>query len=176
MSRIGKKLIALNGAKMHINDEYIYISGSLGTISQKMHPFIKIIHEGNLLKCISVNKSREANAMFGTMRALIANMVYGVNNGFEKKLLLIGVGYKAQIQDRKLCLSLGFSHTIFYSIPEDIKIELLSSTEIIIKGINKQKVGQVSSEIRSYRPPEPYKGKGIRYSNEIIILKETKKK
>jgi large subunit ribosomal protein L6 len=122
------------------------------------------------------NDSREAKAMSGTMRALVANMVQGVSKGFEKKLNLIGVGYKAAAQGKSLNLSLGFSHPVDYALPEGIKAETPTPTEIIIKGIDKQRVGQVAAEVRAYRPPEPYKGKGVRYANEVVVIKETKKK
>jgi large subunit ribosomal protein L6 len=137
---------------------------------------VKVVNDNGTLKFEPVNESREANAMSGTMRALVANMVHGVTKGFERKLTLVGVGYRAQAQGDKLNLSLGFSHPVVHQMPSGVKAETPSQTEIVIKGINKQQVGQVAAEVRGYRPPEPYKGKGVRYADEVVILKETKKK
>ncbi|AGZ29445.1 50S ribosomal protein L6 [Burkholderia singularis] len=176
MSRVGKSPIALNGAEVKISDDLITVKGALGTISQRLSKLVKVVVDGGFLKIEPVDESREANAMSGTMRAIIANMVHGVTKGFERKLALVGVGYRAQAQGDKLNLSLGFSHPVVHQMPEGVKAETPTQTEIVIKGIDKQKVGQVAAEVRGYRPPEPYKGKGVRYADEVVILKETKKK
>mgnify|MGYP001554690296 FL=1 len=176
MSRVGKSPIALQGAEVALSDERITVKGPLGTITQAANRLVKVVNDNGTLKVEPVDESREANAMSGTMRALVANMVNGVTKGFERKLELVGVGYRAQAQGDKLNLSLGFSHPVVHQMPEGVKAETPSQTEIVIKGINKQQVGQVAAEVRGYRPPEPYKGKGVRYANEVVILKETKKK
>ncbi|MBW0449692.1 50S ribosomal protein L6 [bacterium M00.F.Ca.ET.228.01.1.1] len=176
MSRVGKSPIALQGAEVALSDDRITVKGPLGTITQAANRLVKVVNENGILKIEPVDESREANAMSGTMRALVANMVNGVTKGFERKLTLVGVGYRAQAQGDKLNLSLGFSHPVVHQMPEGVKAETPSQTEIVIKGIDKQKVGQVAAEVRGYRPPEPYKGKGVRYANEVVILKETKKK
>jgi len=176
MSRVGKSPIALQGAEVALSDERITVKGPLGSISQNANRLVKVVNDNGTLKFEPVDESREANAMSGTMRALVANMVHGVTKGFERKLTLVGVGYRAQAQGDKLNLSLGFSHPVVHQMPEGIKAETPTQTEIVIKGIDKQKVGQVAAEVRGYRPPEPYKGKGVRYANEVVILKETKKK
>ena len=176
MSRVGKSPIALQGAEVALSDERITVKGPLGSISQNANRLVKVVNDNGTLKFEPVDESREANAMSGTMRALVANMVQGVTKGFERKLTLVGVGYRAQAQGDKLNLSLGFSHPVVHQMPEGVKAETPSQTEIVIKGINKQQVGQVAAEVRGYRPPEPYKGKGVRYANEVVILKETKKK
>ncbi|CAG4923929.1 MULTISPECIES: 50S ribosomal protein L6 [Paraburkholderia] len=176
MSRVGKSPIALQGAEVALSDERITVKGPLGTITQAANRLVKVVNDNGTLKVEPVDESREANAMSGTMRALVANMVNGVTKGFERKLTLVGVGYRAQAQGDKLNLSLGFSHPVVHQMPEGVKAETPSQTEIVIKGINKQQVGQVAAEVRGYRPPEPYKGKGVRYANEVVILKETKKK
>ncbi|CAB3803528.1 MULTISPECIES: 50S ribosomal protein L6 [Paraburkholderia] len=176
MSRVGKSPIALQGAEVALSDERITVKGPLGTISQAANSLVKVVNDNGTLKIEPVGESREANAMSGTMRALVANMVHGVTKGFERKLTLVGVGYRAQAQGDKLNLSLGFSHPVVHQMPEGVKAETPSQTEIVIKGISKQQVGQVAAEVRGYRPPEPYKGKGVRYANEVVILKETKKK
>jgi len=176
MSRVGKSPIALQGAEVALSDERITVKGPLGTITQAANRLVKVVNDNGTLKFEPVDESREANAMSGTMRALVANMVNGVTKGFERKLTLVGVGYRAQAQGDKLNLSLGFSHPVVHQMPEGVKAETPTQTEIVIKGIDKQKVGQVAAEVRGYRPPEPYKGKGVRYANEVVILKETKKK
>ena len=176
MSRVGKSPIALQGAEVALSDERITVKGPLGTISQNANRLVKVVNDNGTLKFEPVDESREANAMSGTMRALVANMVQGVTKGFERKLTLVGVGYRAQAQGDKLNLSLGFSHPVVHQMPEGVKAETPSQTEIVIKGINKQQVGQVAAEVRGYRPPEPYKGKGVRYSDEFIFRKEGKKK
>jgi large subunit ribosomal protein L6 len=176
MSRVGKSPIVLQGAEVAVSGERITVKGPLGTISQNANRLVKVVNDNGTVKFEPVDDSREANAMSGTMRALVANMVSGVTKGFERKLTLVGVGYRAQAQGDKLNLSLGFSHPVVHQMPEGIKAETPSQTEIVIKGIDKQKVGQVAAEVRGYRPPEPYKGKGVRYADEVVILKETKKK
>jgi large subunit ribosomal protein L6 len=177
MSRVGKSPIALpQGAEVAIKGDVITVKGPLGTISQPANKLVSVTNDNGTLKLAPADESREANAMSGTMRALVANMVQGVTKGFERKLTLVGVGYRAQAQGDKLNLSLGFSHPVVHQMPEGVKAETPSQTEIVIKGIDKQKVGQTAAEVRGYRPPEPYKGKGVRYSDEVVILKETKKK
>ncbi|AJK44812.1 MULTISPECIES: 50S ribosomal protein L6 [Burkholderia] len=176
MSRVGKSPIALQGAEVTLANGSITVKGPLGTISQVVNPLVTVANDNGTLNLAPVDESREANALSGTMRALIANMVQGVTKGFERKLTLVGVGYRAQAQGDKLNLSLGFSHPVVHQMPEGIKAETPTQTEILIKGIDKQKVGQVAAEVRGYRPPEPYKGKGVRYADEVVILKETKKK
>ncbi len=176
MSRVGKSPIALQGAEVEIVDGGISVKGPLGSLSQAINACVKVTNDNGVLTLAPVDEGREANMLSGTMRALIANMVQGVTKGFERKLTLVGVGYRAQAQGDKLNLSLGFSHPVVHQMPEGVKAETPSQTEIVIKGISKQKVGQVAAEIRGYRPPEPYKGKGVRYANEVVILKETKKK
>jgi large subunit ribosomal protein L6 len=177
MSRVGKSPIAVpKGAEVTLSDAEIVIKGPLGTIKQAMNPLVTIANDNGTLTLQPTDESREANAMSGTMRALVANMVKGVTTGFERKLTLVGVGYRAQVQGDKLNLSLGFSHPVIHAMPAGVKAEMSTQTEIIIKGIDKQQVGQVAAEVRGYRPPEPYKGKGVRYADEVVILKETKKK
>ncbi|MGF6604394.1 large subunit ribosomal protein L6 [Paraburkholderia sp. GAS448] len=176
MSRVGKSPVALQGAEVALSDERITVKGPLGTITQAANRLVKVVNDNGTLKFEPIDDSREANAMSGTMRALVANMVNGVTKGFERKLTLVGVGYRAQAQGDKLNLSLGFSHPVVHQMPEGVKAETPTQTEIVIKGISKQQVGQVAAEVRGYRPPEPYKGKGVRYANEVVILKETKKK
>src|SRR5260370_39994484 len=176
MCRVGKSAIVLQGAEVAVSDERITVKGPLGTISQAANRLVKGVNDNGTLKFEPVDESREANAMSGTMRALVANMVNGVTKGFERKLTLVGVGYRAQAQGDKLNLSLGFSHPVGHRMTEGVKAETPAQTEIVIKGIDKQKVGQVAAEVRGYRPPEPYKGKGVRYFGEVVILKETKKK
>jgi large subunit ribosomal protein L6 len=177
MSRVGKSPIPVtDGAEVILSADLITVKGKLGTITQGQNQLVKIVYENSILTFEPANDSREADAMSGTMRALVANMVNGVTKGFERKLTLVGVGFRAQAQGDKLNLSLGFSHPVVHQMPEGIKAETPSQTEILIKGIDKQKVGQVAAEVRGYRPPEPYKGKGVRYADEKVILKETKKK
>jgi len=176
MSRVGKSPIALQGAEVALSDERITVKGPLGTISQNANRLVKVVNDNGTLKFEPVDESREANAMSGTLRALVNNMVNGVTKGFEKKLNLVGVGYKAQAQGDKLNLSLGFSHPVVHQMPAGVTCATPTPTEILIKGINRQQVGQVAAEVRAYRSPEPYKGKGVRYSDEVVVIKETKKK
>jgi large subunit ribosomal protein L6 len=177
MSRVAKNPIQIvSGVDVSITSNMITVKGPLGTLNQALVSSISVISEDGFLKISANNTSREAHAMTGTIRALIANMIIGVSKGFERKLNLIGVGYRAQAQGDKLNLSLGFSHPVEHLMPPGIKVETPNQTEILIKGMDKQVVGQVAADIRSYRKPEPYKGKGVRYANEVVNLKETKKK
>lgn len=177
MSRVGKLPITVP-AKVEVTlaaDE-ITVKGPLGVLKQAATSLVNIKRDGDKLVLEATNDSQAANAMSGTMRALLANMVHGVDKGFERKLMLVGVGYKAAAQGAKLNLALGYSHPVIHEMPEGVKAETPTPTEIILKGVDKQKVGQVAAIVRGYRPPEPYKGKGVRYSDEVIVLKETKKK
>ncbi|HEY6773422.1 MAG TPA: 50S ribosomal protein L6 [Oxalicibacterium sp.] len=177
MSRVGKMPIALpSGAEASISATQITVKGPLGSLSQALNGLVQIENNNGTLNVAPANDSREANAMSGTIRALVNNMVNGVTKGFEKKLTLVGVGFRAAAQGDKLNLSLGFSHPVVHQMPQGIKVETPSQTEILIKGIDRQRVGQVAAEVRAYRAPEPYKGKGVRYADEVVVLKETKKK
>jgi large subunit ribosomal protein L6 len=177
MSRIGKSPVALpKGVEVTIAADQVSVKGPLGTLKQALTGNVKIVKEGESLVFTAANDSYEANAMSGTIRALVANMVTGVTKGFERKLTLVGVGYRAQAQGDKLNLSLGFSHPVVQQMPQGIKVETPTQTEILIKGTDKQLVGKIAAEIRAVRPPEPYKGKGVRYADETVVLKETKKK
>lgn len=177
MSRVGKMPIALpSGAEVNITATQITVKGPLGTLTQALSSLVKVVNDNGTLKVEAANESRESNAMSGTIRALVHNMVTGVTKGFEKKLTLVGVGFRGQVQGNKLNLSLGFSHPVVYELPAGVKCEMPSQTEIIVKGADRQAVGQVAANIREYRSPEPYKGKGVRYADEVVILKETKKK
>lgn len=177
MSRVGKMPIELSGgAEATITAQQITVKGPLGSLTQPLNGLVKVENNNGTLKFEVANDSREANAMSGTLRALVSNMVNGVTKGFEKKLTLVGVGFRAQAQGDKLNLSLGFSHPIVHQMPAGVKCETPTQTEILIKGIDRQRVGQVAAEVRAYREPEPYKGKGVRYADEVVILKETKKK
>jgi len=164
------------GVDVSIAGGQVTVKGANGTLSRTVHRLVKLTQDGAVLKIEPANDSAEANAMSGTTRALLANMVNGVGKGFEKKLTLVGVGFRAQAQGSKLNLQVGFSHPVTKDMPEGIKVETPSQTEILIKGADRQAVGQVASEVRAIRPPEPYKGKGIRYANERVVIKETKKK
>ncbi len=176
MSRIAKKPIDIpSGAEISINGQTVSVKGPKGNISIDLHDTVAIAQDAGQLS-FSNKIEGDSLAMAGTMRSLVNNLVVGVTEGFEKKLQLIGVGYRAQAQGNVLDLSLGFSHPVKYQVPEGITIETPSQTEILVKGIDKQKVGQVSAEIRAYRPPEPYKGKGVRYADEYVVRKEAKKK
>lgn len=177
MSRIAKYPVELpKGVDITLTASEISVKGPLGTLKQAVHPSVSIEREDDKLQCKSVADAENGGAHSGTMRALLANMVTGVTKGFEKKLMLVGVGYRAQAQGTKLNLALGFSHPVVHEMPAGIKVETPTQTEILIKGIDKQVVGQVAAVVRGYRPPEPYKGKGVRYADEVIVLKETKKK
>jgi len=177
MSRIGKSPVVVpKGVEVTISADALSVKGPLGTLSQKLGGNVRVQKEGDQLSFEVADESNEANAMSGTLRALAANMVLGVTAGFQKKLTLVGVGYRAQAQGDKLNLSLGFSHPVVHAMPKGVKVETPSQTEIVIKGTDKQQVGQVAAEVRAYRPPEPYKGKGVRYADERVVIKETKKK
>jgi len=177
MSRVGKMPVALpKGVDAQVTADQITVKGSNGTLVRPVHALVQVLNEGGVLKVAPANDSSEANAMSGTMRALLANMVEGVGKGFEKKLSLVGVGFRAQAQGAKLNLQVGFSHPVVKEMPEGVKVECPTQTEIVIKGADRQAVGQVAAEVRAIRPPEPYKGKGIRYAGERVVLKETKKK
>ena len=177
MSRVAKNPIAVpSGVEVNLKDGAITVKGPLGSLSQALAGGVSVTFDNGVLQVAAANDSREANALSGTTRALLANMVHGVAKGFERKLNLVGVGYRAQAQGDKLNLSLGFSHPVEHQMPEGVKVEPPTQTEIIIKGADKQRVGQVAADVRAYRKPEPYKGKGIRYADEVVVLKETKKK
>jgi large subunit ribosomal protein L6 len=177
MSRVGKLPVALpKGVEANIAADAVSIKGPLGTLALPLARDIRVKKDGDSLAVEVANESNEADAMSGTVRAIMANMVTGVTKGFEKKLTLVGVGYRAQAQGDKLNLSLGFSHPVVHQMPKGVKVETPTQTEIVIKGMDRQLVGKVAAEVRAYRPPEPYKGKGVRYADERVVLKETKKK
>lgn len=177
MSRVGKMPIAVpQGVDVSVKDDKISVRGSLGTLVRPVNELVTVKSEGGKLMFAPANDSAEADAMSGTMRALVANMVNGVTKGFEKKLTLVGVGFRAAAAGNKLNLQIGFSHPVSKDMPTGIKVECPTQTEIVIKGSDRQVVGQIAAEVRAIRPPEPYKGKGIRYSDEKVSLKETKKK
>lgn len=177
MSRVARMPVPVpKGVEINLAAELISVKGPLGTLNQRVNPKVLITREGDELRFAAADESREASALSGTFRALVSNMVTGVTKGFERKLALVGTGYRAQAQGANLNLSLGFSHPVVHRIPDGVKAETPTQTEIVIKGSDRQKVGQVAAEIRGYRPPEPYKGKGVRYSDEKVALKEVKKK
>lgn len=177
MSRVAKVPVTLGkGVEAQVSGTAITVKGPLGSLSRSASPLVRISVADGRVSFAAADETAAARAMSGTMRALVAGMVVGVSKGFERKLTLVGVGYRAQAQGDKLNLSLGFSHPIVYQMPAGVKAETPSQTEILIKGADKQKVGQVAAEVRGYKPPEPYKGKGVRYANETVVLKETKKK
>lgn len=177
MSRVAKNpVIVPQGVEVNLAGTQISVKGPLGTLSIVRSPAVDVVLEGTSLQVKAVAGAENGNALSGTTRALLANLVNGVSKGFEKKLTLVGVGYRAQAQGDTLNLSLGFSHPVAHKMPAGVKVETPSQTEVVIKGIDKQQVGQVAAEIRAYRKPEPYKGKGVRYADEVVILKETKKK
>ena len=177
MSRVAKNPITVPaGVDVTVAANQVSIKGPLGTLVQSLNSDVKVEKEGQVLLCKTTSDSMQSNAMSGTVRALLANMILGVTKGFERKLTLIGVGYRAQAAGESLNLSLGFSHPVVHKMPAGVKVATPTQTEIVLTSMNKQQVGQVASEIRAYRPPEPYKGKGVRYADEVVILKETKKK
>lgn len=177
MSRIAKEPIELpQGVEFKQEGNVVTLKGGNGSLSLEINNEVELTHKENILQVAPRSGSRFSTAVAGTMRALLANMARGVTDGFERKLTLVGVGYRAQVQGKTLNLTLGFSHPVTHTVPDDVTVETPSQTEIIIKGADKQKVGQVAAEIRNYRPPEPYKGKGIRYSDEHVVMKEAKKK
>jgi large subunit ribosomal protein L6 len=177
MSRIANKPVEVpSGVTVTANGNVLSVMGGKGELKYTLDRAIDVVQEDGVLKVKQVGEGIHAHAMAGTTRALLQNMVAGVSSGFERKLTLIGVGYRAQAQGKVLNLTLGFSHPVAYAVPEGITIETPTQTEIVVRGIDKQVVGQVAAEIRAYRPPEPYKGKGVRYSDEEVVRKETKKK
>jgi len=177
MSRVGKMPITVpKGVDVSVNNEQISVKGTLGTLMRPVSPLVSVKSEGGKLMFAPANDSVQADAMSGTMRALVANMIGGVTKGFEKKLSLVGVGFRAAAQGSKLSLQIGYSHPVAKDMPAGVKVECPTQTEIVIKGSDRQVVGQIAAEVRALRPPEPYKGKGIRYLGEKVSLKETKKK
>jgi len=177
MSRIGKAPIVLpEKVEVAITPEQISVKGPLGILIQKLAPDVTVEKVDNQIRFQAAGNSRQANAMSGTLRALVANMVTGVTKGFERRLALVGVGYRAQAQGDKINLTLGFSHPVAHPMPKGVRVETPTQTEIVLKGMDWQQVGQVAAEVRAYRSPEPYKGKGVRYANEQVEIKETKKK
>jgi len=177
MSRVANQPISIpKGVDVSINGQSVTVKGPKGTLQYAVPGEVKVSKDGDVLSCAYAAEQITANALAGTTRANLNNCVRGVSQGFEKKLELVGVGYRAQAQGKKLSLTLGFSHPLDFPVPQGITIETPTQTEILIKGIDRQQVGQVAAVIRGYRPPDAYKGKGVRYSNEVIILKEAKKK
>ena len=177
MSRVAQYPVSVpKGVEVTVGGGTLSVKGPLGALTRAVHPLVDIAKEEDSIVCRAADASKTSRAMSGTTRALINNMVIGVSRGFERKLTLVGVGYRAQAQGDKLNLSLGFSHPVVHQMPGGVKAETPSQTEVVIKGIDKQLVGQVAAEIRRYRKPEPYKGKGVRYADEVVTLRETKKK
>ena len=177
MSRIAKQPVTVPAAvEITENGQQITVKGPKGTLVHNIHALVEMTREDGELKFRPRDESKSADAMAGTTRAVIGNLVTGVSDGFEKKLELVGVGYRAQAKGKVLNLTLGFSHPVDYEVPEGVTAETPSQTEIVLKGADKQKVGQVAAEIRAFRPPEPYKGKGVRYADEVVVRKEAKKK
>jgi large subunit ribosomal protein L6 len=177
MSRIAKYPVPVpKGVEVNLAGGSIAVKGPLGAIARPADPNVGVEKEGENIVFKALGNSNHANAMSGTMRALVAGMVTGVTKGFEKRLALVGVGFRAQAQGDKLSLALGYSHPVVHQMPKGIKVATPTQTEIVISGVDKQLVGQVAADVRAYRPPEPYKGKGVRYRDEVIVLKETKKK
>ncbi len=177
MSRIAKYPVVIpEKVEVTIGNAELTVKGPLGTLKQAIASRVVVKKDGDKVTFAAADESKQANALSGTMRNIVANMVHGVKQGFEKKLTLVGVGYRAQAQGNKVNLSLGFSHPVVHALPDGVKAETPTQTEIVIKGMDRQRVGQVAAEIRAYKPPEPYKGKGVRYTGEVVTLKETKKK
>ena len=177
MSRVAKNPIVLPaGVEVTLAANEVSVKGPLGTLKQSLSNNVAVQQVGEKLQCSATNDSMQANAMSGTVRALLANMILGVSKGFERKLTLVGVGYRAQTAGDTLNLTLGYSHPVAYKMPKGVKVETPTQTDIVLKGSDKQQVGQVAAEIRAFREPEPYKGKGVRYADEVVLLKETKKK
>ena len=176
MSRVGNAPVEIpKGVEITVNGQSVSVKGSKGDLSHQVHDLVGVEVEDTNLKVRANDDSKQAKALSGTTRAVLQNMVTGVSSGFERKLEIVGVGYRAQMQGKKLNLSLGFSHPVEFEIPEGITVETPSQTEVVVKGIDKQLVGQIAANIRAYRKPEPYKGKGVRYSGEHIVKKEAKK-
>lgn len=176
MSRVLKEIAVPSGITLSVNGQNIDVKGSKGTLSHVVHDVVEVKQDGDTIAFAPRESGKPAMALTGTTRAVINNLITGVTDGFEKKLQLVGVGYRAQAQGNVLNLTLGFSHPVNHQMPEGVTVETPSQTEVIVKGIDKQKVGQVAADIRAYRPPEPYKGKGVRYADERIVRKEAKKK
>lgn len=177
MSRVANNPVVVPaGVEVTLNGQAVKVKGAKGEMNHVIHDSVEVNQEDSTLTFAARDAEQSSNALAGTTRALLNNMVTGVSQGFEKQLTLIGVGYRAQAQGKKLNLSLGFSHPVEFDVPEGINIETPSQTEIVVKGIDKQQVGQVAANIRAYRPPEPYKGKGVRYTDEHVVRKEAKKK
>ena len=177
MSRVGKLPVPVpKGVEINLAAASVSVKGPLGTLTQPLTANVRVKKDGDELVVETANDSNEANAMSGTLRAILANMVTGVTKGFERKLTLVGVGYRAQAQGDKLNLTLGFSHPVVHQMPKGVTVQTPTQTEILIKGTDKHLVGQVAATVRAVRPPEPYKGKGVRYSDEKVVIKETKKK
>ena len=177
MSRVGKMSITVpQGVDVSVTEDQISVKGAKGTLVRPVHSLVKVSNESGKLSFAPADDSAEANAMSGTIRALVNNMVEGVSKGFERKLNLVGVGFRAQAQGQKLNLQIGFSHPVVKDMPAGVTVACPTQTEIVIKGADRQAVGQVAAEVRAIRPPEPYKGKGVRYAEERVVLKETKKK
>lgn len=177
MSRVAKMALTVPaGVDVAISAEQVAVKGSLGALQVSQNNLVTVSNNAGVLSFKPSNETREADAMSGTMRQLVSNMLIGVSKGFERKLTLIGVGYKAQAQGSKLNLTVGYSHPVVIEMPAGVKVETPTPTEILIKGSDRQRIGQIAAEVRAVRPPEPYKGKGIRYANETVVIKETKKK
>jgi large subunit ribosomal protein L6 len=177
MSRVAKKPIGVPaGVEVTVKGPLVSARGPKGVMELALHPTVALAQENGELKITPRGETREHWAMAGTMRALINNMVTGVSRGFERKLQLVGVGYRAQAQGDVLNINLGFSHPVAFTVPPEVTVETPTQTEIVVKGVNKQRVGEIAAKIRAYRPPEPYKGKGVRYADEAVLLKEAKKK
>jgi large subunit ribosomal protein L6 len=177
MSRIASAPVSIpSGVEFNLDGQNVSVKGPKGQLQFSAHQLVRMEQEDGVFKVYSRQDSKEAVALAGTTRALVNNMVHGVSEGFEKRLEIIGVGYRAQAQGQKLNLTLGFSHPVAYDVPEGITVETPTQTEVVVKGADKQQVGQVAAEIRAFRPPEPYKGKGVKYSDEHIVRKQAKKK
>lgn len=177
MSRIANNPVPIPaGVEVLLSEDSIGVKGAKGSLTLALHPLVRVTQEAAVLSFAPKGTEKRAEALAGTMRALTSNMVHGVSQGFERRLQLVGIGYRAQLQDRKLTLSVGYSHALEFAVPEAIDIELASPTEIVVKGTDKQQVNQAAADIRGFRPPEPYKGKGIRYADEAVVRKEAKKK
>jgi large subunit ribosomal protein L6 len=177
MSRVAKNPIAIpSGVDINLQGGVVTAKGPNGQLEFQVHPLVNVAQEEGRWTFAGADESKKADALAGTTRAIINNMVTGVSQGFERKLTIVGVGYRAQAKGKELQLNLGFSHPVNYPVPEGITIETPSQTEVVVKGADKQKVGQVAAEIRRYRPPEPYKGKGVRYADEYVMRKQAKKK
>jgi len=178
MSRVAKNPVAIpTGVEVNLDDQRgITVKGSKGELRHTIHQWVDVTQEDGQLRFAANQDRQEAVALAGTTRAVVNNMVHGVSQGFERRLQLVGVGYRAQAQGQKVNLTLGFSHPVDYPVPEGITVETPSNTEVVVKGIDKQLVGEVAAKIRAFRPPEPYKGKGVRYADERVVMKEAKKK